>query len=42
MEYADPVTVPRSAGEAEIEAISLAIEEQLNEMTARIDAELGG
>lgn len=42
MEYAEPVTVPRSAGEAEVEAISRSIEETLNEMTTRIDAELGG
>jgi lysophospholipid acyltransferase (LPLAT)-like uncharacterized protein len=40
MEYSEPVEIPRSAGEAEVEAISAEIEARLNEMTTRIDAEL--
>lgn len=41
MEYGEPVFVPRSAGQEEVGRIGEEVERRLNEMTARIDAELG-
>lgn len=42
LEYGEPVWIPRSAGEAGLAEAGEEIERRLNEMTARIDAELGG
>lgn len=42
LEYGEPVFVPREGGAAALEEAGAEVERRLNEMTARIDAELAG
>lgn len=41
LEYGEPVVVPRAASEQEVAALGDEVQRRLNEMTARLDAEMG-